>query len=146
MLRGQGSGFVWVTTGETTIFACYISPNVAFDTFSNIVSGIRTAARQHKNVVLVGDFNAKHRVWGSRRSDQRGNLILEWAASDMLTIHNDGIKPTFVRNNQTSFIDLALSSASVHLPPLPPVAVPLFRMLVLTSPLMRKVMFTTPHP
>ena len=30
---GQGSGFVWVTTGETTIFACYISPNVAFDTF-----------------------------------------------------------------------------------------------------------------
>lgn len=31
----------------------------------------------------------------------------------MLTIHNDGLKPTFVKNNQTSYIDLKLSSASV---------------------------------
>lgn len=109
---GRGNGYVWIKHGEITIFACYISPNATFETFSNFINGLRQAARQHRNPVLVGDFNSKHRVWGSKRSDKRGNLILEWAASDILTIHNDGLKPTFVRRNQTSYIDLTLSSAA----------------------------------
>lgn len=109
---GRGNGFVWAKIGETTIFACYISPNASFETFSNFINGLRQATRQHRYSVIVGDFNSKHRVWGSKRSEKRANLILEWAASEMLTIHNDGLKPTFVRKNQTSYIDLTLSSAT----------------------------------
>lgn len=44
---------------------------------------------------------------------QRDPKKEEWAASELITIHNDGLKTTFVRNNQTSYIDLTLSSASM---------------------------------
>lgn len=79
---GRGNGLVWTKMGQITIFACYISPNATFETFTKFINGLRQAARQHKNSVIVGDFNSKHRVWGSKTSEKRGNLMLEWAAGE----------------------------------------------------------------
>jgi lambda family phage tail tape measure protein len=66
----------------------------------------------------------------------------DWGVSVLKIIQN--VLVNMAVANGVSSIGSLFSLA--HLPPLPPVAVPLFRMLARTSPLMPKVMFTTLHP
>lgn len=109
-----GKGFVWADTGHITIVGCYISPNAnitRFDTFLNdLHSEIKKVGGK---TLIIGDFNAKHRLWGSKRTDSRGKKVMEWAATNLLTLHNDGDKPTFQRGKQTSYIDLTFSTSDL---------------------------------
>ncbi|KAH8036386.1 hypothetical protein HPB51_000168 [Rhipicephalus microplus] len=41
------------------------------------------------NVVVAGDFNAKHLVWGPNAGDERGARLLEFAAANELIVFND---------------------------------------------------------
>lgn len=111
--KGKGKGFVWVQTNSVTIFACYISPNSTEQTFSTFLAEISSAIQKAGPSLVVGDFNAKSRIWGPKRGDRRGNLVAEWVARESLVIHNRGDAPTFRRNNQVSYIDLTISSASI---------------------------------
>lgn len=109
---GCGKGYVWINTGQVTVFAVYISPNIDLETFKQIINGLKTeVSKSGPNTIILGDFNSKHRLWGSRKSDKRGQVVVEWAASSLLTIHNDGATPTFRRKNQVSYLDLTLSSS-----------------------------------
>lgn len=91
-----------------------ISPNADLETFKSIIDDLKTAvSKAGPNTIITGDFNSKHRLWGSSKSNKRGQIIVEWAASSLLTIHNDGAKPTFRRNNQVSYIDLTLTSSGI---------------------------------
>lgn len=113
MKTGKGNGYVWVQLESCTLFSCYISPNATETRFNEFLSDLQSAVRMTSKVIIVGDFNAKNSVWGSQRTDKRGKAIVEWAASELLTIHNDGIKPTFRRGKQESYIDLTLSTTDL---------------------------------
>ena len=112
--NGCGKGFVWVETNSLTIFGVYISPNTNIKQFSEQIEALRKAVSAAKGKCLImGDFNAKHISWGSKRSDNRGRCIMDWTAAEMLCILNDGDKPTFRRGNQVSWIDLTIATASL---------------------------------
>jgi hypothetical protein len=64
-------------------------------------------------VIVAGDFNAKSGFWGSKKEDARGVLLTDWMASLNLAVCNRGNKPTFVRGNSESHIDITFVSNSI---------------------------------
>lgn len=112
--RGCGTGFCWVELQQIIVHACYVSPNVTMTHFKTFLRNLESSIiNQHKGVVIMGDFNAKSRSWGSQKSDRRGKTLLEWTATQNLAILNDGKEPTFERGGTTSFIDLTFISAAL---------------------------------
>lgn len=68
----QGSAFAYVQVGPVCIFSVYISPNITIEEYEYYLSDIRRTiyaiknrANKHKiQLILTGDFNAKHTRWG----------------------------------------------------------------------------------
>lgn len=65
--------------------------------------------------LLIGDFNAHHRMWGGEKNDRRGNLIENLiTTNDQLILLNNG-QPTHIHiaNGSFSAIDLSLCSSGL---------------------------------
>lgn len=111
--HGTGAGYVWTECGTFVLYCCYISPNVDLSAFNRFIDGLGESVRdQGGETIIVGDFNAWSTVWGSRTTNHRGNVILDWIASDNLTLLNDG-SPTFRRGNVESCIELTICSPGI---------------------------------
>ena len=66
--------------------------------------------------ILMGDFNAKHTLWGGTICDRWGNLIEELLDRNDLILMNDGSPTRYdVYHNSTSAIDLTICSSSIRL-------------------------------
>ena len=66
--------------------------------------------------ILMGDFNAKHTLWGADRCDNRGQVIEELLDNNDIVLMNDGSPTRFdIVHNSTSAIDLTLCSSSLRL-------------------------------
>ena len=69
------------------------------------------------NIIVCGDVNAHNVLWGSNRTDARGEDLAELIASNDLHLLNYGTEPTFytVRDGveYKSVIDITLSSTSM---------------------------------
>ncbi|XP_032685210.1 uncharacterized protein LOC116850715 [Odontomachus brunneus] len=61
-------------------------------------------------VIVAGDFNSHAREWGSRRTDPRGQDLLEWAATRGLFLINTGSVSTCVRPQGESIVDLTFGN------------------------------------
>ena len=63
----------------------------------------------HSKIIVLGDFTAHHHLWGSQRSDGRGDQIVEFLSDSDLVLLNDG-SATRVDDatGQVSSIDLSL--------------------------------------
>jgi len=95
--------------GYITVVNIYIPPEPEIN-FSNFESFL-----MHRNMVLVGDLNAKHRIWGSPASDTRGNRIEELLDRQNLCVINDG-RPTYVRPGcEPSHLDVTVASNNLAL-------------------------------
>ena len=70
----------------------------------------RYCKNQNRQLIIGGDFNAHHSNWGSDQDNSRGEKVVEFAASNEIVILNTGSKPTFVRTNGSSIIDLTMST------------------------------------
>lgn len=111
--HGTGAGYVWTECGTFVLYCCYISPNVDLSEFNRFIDGLGESVRdQGGETIIVGDFNAWSTVWGSRTTNHRGNVILDWIASDNLTLLNDG-SPNFRRGNVQCCIDLTICSPGI---------------------------------
>ena len=64
-------------------------------------------------VAIAGDFNAWAVEWGSKDTKKRGQTLLEGFSVLGLTLLNDGEKPTFVRGEAISMIDLTFVSSGL---------------------------------
>ena len=61
-------------------------------------------------IIVVGDFNAKHRAWGSSEQDSRGGKIMDFIIINALELHNQpSLGPTFWTTRAEGFIDLTMS-------------------------------------
>ncbi|VVC34842.1 Endonuclease/exonuclease/phosphatase [Cinara cedri] len=70
---------------------------------------IRQGERANETLLVVGDFNAKSRYWGSSIDDGKGEALESFAASLGLWTNNVGTNPTFHRGASTSIIDVTFS-------------------------------------
>ena len=109
--RGQGVGHSWVQVNGVLLVSTYVSPNVTRPAYEEFLQAVSETirSRRNKGVVVGGDFNARSRVWNSDRTDWRGDLVLDWAAADGLTVLNQGDTPTFERGLERSIIDVTLA-------------------------------------
>ena len=80
----------------------------------NIVKATVNYSIEH-NIPLImgGDANAHHTVWGSSDINNRGARLLEYIASTDLEILNRGTSPTFITRNRTEVLDITLASRKI---------------------------------
>lgn len=107
--------FVVATMGEYNIISCYISPNASNVDFQTFLDEIGVALLNLPGkTVICGDFNAKSRLWGSPRTDLRGEYVEEWSAEFNLCLVNVGDTPTCIRPQGCSIIDLTWTSNDIY--------------------------------
>ncbi|RVE41503.1 hypothetical protein evm_013846 [Chilo suppressalis] len=111
----RGLGYVAVTMGELAMIGVYFSPNrgvAQLQAWLDVLGGAvrRMAPRQ---VVVLGDFNAKHPAWGSPRATPREESVWEWSVTSELILQNRGTHHTCVRMNGGSIVDLTFASPAV---------------------------------
>lgn len=110
----SGKNFVMVGMKEIYLIACYISPNVDVNSFSNFLLDISRAANNINNSILIGgDFNARSVLWGSSTTDRRGELTERWAAALNISLLNISGVYTCIRAQGSSIIDLSWVSPRV---------------------------------
>ncbi|GIX76034.1 RNA-directed DNA polymerase from mobile element jockey [Caerostris darwini] len=94
---------------DTLLISTYCPPNKDLDINLGIIR-----AHIHNNmqcpIVLLGDFNAKSRVWGQRNLDERGSKLLTLCQQLDLSIENQpNSPPTYSSSRGDSWIDLLIS-------------------------------------
>ena len=66
--------------------------------------------------ILMGDFNAKHALWGESTCDRWGNLFEQLLDNNDIVLMNDGSPTRFdVYHNSSSAIDLSICSSALRL-------------------------------
>ncbi|XP_018495155.1 uncharacterized protein LOC108864297, partial [Galendromus occidentalis] len=92
--------------------SCYFSPNKSDEEFVDYLESIQDLIRDKQMYawIIAGDFNAASCTWGSRRTSRRGYELEEFAATNNLSILNDGESPTFTKGVLQSFIDISLTN------------------------------------
>ena len=110
----SGQGYVAAAWGKMTVVGLYASPNAPISSLQRILDRIRNCVVSLKNqdVLVLGDFNAKSTLWGSPRTNPRGEAVVEWAAELDLRLLNEGSKSTCVRWQGESIVDLTWASPS----------------------------------
>lgn len=111
----QGDGFVAAKIEAGLIYSCYISPNSSREEYEQFLQNLSNSlTKQGRNpIIITGDFNAKHKAWGSKRENNRGQLVLEWIVQHKLIILNEGQIATCYRHNGESIIDLSLCTENI---------------------------------
>lgn len=107
-------GYVCLYISNYRIYCCYSSPNIELETFRAEMDKIMNDSRGLSgDSLIIGDLNAKSPQWGSAIWDARGEYLTDWLAQVDMVVHNKGEKPTFVRGNSESFIDVTCSSQNI---------------------------------
>ncbi|KAL4104344.1 hypothetical protein QTP88_019645 [Uroleucon formosanum] len=107
--EGTGEpGFRWVSAHGLRLFTCYWSPNSTLQEFKDFIHRLETKIRSDPNeVLLTGDFNAKHTDWGCPKNDKRGEVLIDMINATGLVICNRGKSST---HNKGSIIDLTIAT------------------------------------
>lgn len=93
--------------------ACYISPNVSMSDFANTMTYIQVDITKNSNItswIIMDDLNAKSETWGATRPDNRGIYLEDWMATLDLRVVNIGDKPTCVRWQGNSIVDVVFAT------------------------------------
>ncbi|XP_026825055.1 uncharacterized protein LOC113561845 [Ooceraea biroi] len=109
----SGGGFVAVAWGDVAVVGCYASPAMGLAEFEEYLDRVGECVSTRllpRPVLIAGDFNAKSCVWGSPRSDARGEALVDWAATLGLCVLNTGSESTCVRWQGESIVDLTLAN------------------------------------
>jgi 5-carboxymethyl-2-hydroxymuconate isomerase len=90
------------------MYSCYWSPNSTLQEYKDFVSRLEASIKsQPSEVLLTGDFNAKHANWGCPQNDKRGEILAELIDATGLVICNRGNASTF---NKGTIIDLTIAT------------------------------------
>ncbi|XP_075530117.1 uncharacterized protein LOC142563448 [Dermacentor variabilis] len=98
---------------EWMLVAAYAPPHVSIeptlDEISDCLDGGKTP-----EVLVMGDFNAKHAMWGPRANDNRSSRLIEFAAAHGLVVLNDAASPpTYSTLYTDSWIDVTLATPAL---------------------------------
>ncbi|KAL3251220.1 hypothetical protein MRX96_055207 [Rhipicephalus microplus] len=97
---------------DFVLISAYAPPHRSMDPTLQAIEETLVKVRT-PNVVVAGDFNAKHLVWGPNAGDERGARLLEFAAANELIVLNDPqSRPTYETPYAASWIDVTLASST----------------------------------
>ena len=109
---------------ETQAFEIYSSgtPHILANIYSrgcdleslNKLSSLISAQSELNELVITGDFNSHHPLWGAQRSDSHGRAVFEWVEQKGLVLLNDG-SPTRLDPGRGIFTCLDLTFTSPKL-------------------------------
>ncbi|GBN35896.1 Retrovirus-related Pol polyprotein from type-1 retrotransposable element R1 [Araneus ventricosus] len=93
---------------KTPIASVYCPPSEDLeDTLSELEECL---CYPNEGVIIMGDFNAKHPVWGGNTEDDRGILLMEFAlAKGLAVLNNQDSPPTFDGSTGRSWVDVTLA-------------------------------------
>lgn len=112
VLVKRSDGFVIVRMGDIILVSCYITPNCAWRAYVEYLERIRDTLEEFSGlrILIGGDFNARSTVWGDRRTNGRGELMLDIMSELDLRVLNVGNAPTCVRAQGSSIVDTTWAS------------------------------------
>ena len=103
----------WTTGKNTTLIASIYWAGNEKTLPSTLLKAI--FAKKNKFEILIGmDSNAHSHLWGSPNSDARGILLEQLLQEQDLVILNQGLKPTFVRKDCQTHIDVTIASRRLY--------------------------------
>ncbi|KAH7970986.1 hypothetical protein HPB49_017595 [Dermacentor silvarum] len=96
-----------------TFISAYAPPHRSMDATLEEIEWAMALSRT-RNVIVAGDFNAKHPLWGPCAGDERGTRLLEFMAANRLIMLNDPqSQPTYETKYAASWIDITMVTHSV---------------------------------
>lgn len=105
---------VYTNTDELHIFSCYFPGSTNRDVLRKYKHDIiKLTTHTRKSYFLIGDFNAKHRLWNNVRANTAGNILYEETSKRNFVIHHPPTPtyyPTQARFTQPSTIDIAITN------------------------------------
>jgi len=105
------TGFRWVTSQDIRLYSCYWFPNSTFKEYIDFLISLQSSIKSATTEVLIaGDFNAKHTDWGSPANDRRREALVDMINSTGLITYNTGKKSTF---HKGSIINLTIASPAL---------------------------------
>ena len=108
--RQAHSGFTWAKIKDIYFVSCYARPSASIKDFEDFLLELSLETRGKSPIIIAGDFNAWSTAWGSKRTNHRGRLILEFLSQTNLTLMNSGTKNTYQKGNKGSIIDLMFTN------------------------------------
>lgn len=97
------------------VYSCYWSPNTAYIDFENFLRNLEASIRTSLvDVIVGGDFNAKHGYWSSPINDAKGNVLADMAQALDLIVCNQGVTPTREKDGSQSYIDVTFVSSMLR--------------------------------
>jgi len=110
--QGLGeSGFRWISITGMRIYSCYWSPNTSLADFMDFLLRLERSIRSTtEDILLAGDFNAKHSEWGCPNNDRRGEALADLINTAGLVVCNKGNSCTF---NKGTIIDLTFATPRI---------------------------------
>ena len=114
-MKNPEEAFVKVKIRGIYFYSCCMPPSMPHEEFERILEGIIEDAKNRTPVTIAGDFNAWEVEWGcgSKETKKRGQTLLEAFSVLELVLLNDGEKPTFIRGEANSMIDLIFISSGL---------------------------------
>lgn len=101
-----------------TLLNVYISPNATEQIEESILlemeQVVKTLVSQGKEVIVLGDLNAHHELWGKKTMDERGQKIDDLLSScGLRVITGPDRLPTYQSANGTSWVDVVFASSGI---------------------------------
>ncbi|XP_011309786.1 uncharacterized protein [Fopius arisanus] len=106
-------GFIRAKRDGIHFYNCYVPPSLTFDEFTDFLDRLTEDVKEHFPVTIAGDFNAWAIDWGSKKTNPRGQTLLEAMSSLDVVLLNSGEEPTFVRGEKSSIVDLTFMSSTL---------------------------------
>ena len=96
---------------DIVICSAYLPGDGADSTPGKTISDLITFCTESGNpLVLGGDVNAHHTLWGSSDINKRGTDLVEYLATTDLEILNRGNEPTFVTSSRKEVLDVSFAT------------------------------------
>ncbi|XP_013173114.1 PREDICTED: uncharacterized protein LOC106121832, partial [Papilio xuthus] len=106
----RGRGYVSATVAGTLVVGVYCAPSWSLVDFESLLDQVGALIRRGpRHVVVMGDFNARSSAWGDVVTNPRGAVLEEWALTTGLTVLNRGSRPTCVRPQGNSVVDISFA-------------------------------------
>ncbi|XP_011859291.1 PREDICTED: uncharacterized protein LOC105556790 [Vollenhovia emeryi] len=114
----RGDRHVAVRWGPIVVVGVYLRPDKSLSLYEDWLADVEQTVRRfgREPVLVAGDFNAHSVAWGSRRTNNKGRALENWAAALGLVLLNRSRVSTCVRAQGESIVDLtwATPSAARH--------------------------------
>ncbi|KAH7962429.1 hypothetical protein HPB52_016030 [Rhipicephalus sanguineus] len=108
-----GAGIVTPASFDFVFISAYAPTHSSLDPIFDTISEVLRMPRS-RNVILAGDFNAKHQLWRPMETDERGLQVSQFTLSfDLVTLNDSLSLPTFETPYSASWIDLTFATPSV---------------------------------